>query len=94
MSTSKKRQIKMHRGSFGGCIEVGHHRQWLNDFSLEDLFRRIDENRVATITPRDEQWSGYEDITFVAMDRGRVVTAVSTLGFCNCTATALSKTKT
>lgn len=33
----------------------------------------IDENRIATITPKDPEWSGYEDIEFVAMDRGKVV---------------------
>lgn len=33
----------------------------------------IDENRIATITAKDPEWSGSEEIEFVAMDRGKVV---------------------
>ncbi len=33
----------------------------------------INENRVATVTPKDPDWSGSETIEFVAMDMGKVV---------------------
>ncbi len=33
----------------------------------------IDENRVATITPKDNQWSGSETIEFVATDNGNYI---------------------
>lgn len=42
----------------------------------------IDENRRATITPKDDQWSGSEEITFIAMDRGKVVTALQKTDEC------------
>ena len=42
----------------------------------------IDGNRKATITPKDAQWSGYEDITFVAMDRGKVVSGLQKTDNC------------
>ncbi len=42
----------------------------------------IDENRRATITPKNAQWSGAEDITFIAMDRGKVVTALQKTDEC------------
>ncbi len=42
----------------------------------------IDENRRATIAPKDAQWSGYEDIVFVAMDRGKVVSGLQKTDNC------------
>lgn len=42
----------------------------------------IDEDRKATITPKNAQWSGAEDITFIAMDRGKVVTALQKTDEC------------
>ena len=42
----------------------------------------IDENRKATVTPKDSQWSGYEDIIFVAMDRGKVVSGLQKTDNC------------
>lgn len=42
----------------------------------------IDENRKATVTPRDSEWSGSEDITFIAMDRGKVVSGLQKTDDC------------
>jgi lysophospholipase L1-like esterase len=42
----------------------------------------IDENRRVTVTPKDAEWSGYEDIVFVAMDRGKVVSGLQKTDNC------------
>ncbi len=42
----------------------------------------IDENRKATVTAIDSQWSGSEDITFIAMDRGKVVSGLQKTDDC------------
>jgi len=36
----------------------------------------IDGNRQATITPKNPDWKGSESITFMATDRGRIITAL------------------
>ncbi len=40
----------------------------------------IDVNRVATIVPKDSNWSGSETIEFVATDQGRVITELQKMG--------------
>ncbi len=42
----------------------------------------IEENRIATISAKDSEWSGYEEIEFVAMDRGKVVTGLQKTDNC------------
>jgi hypothetical protein len=36
----------------------------------------IDGNRQAAITPKDPEWAGSENITFIATDRGKIITAL------------------
>ncbi len=36
----------------------------------------IDGNRQATITPKNPDWKGSESITFIATDRGKIITAL------------------
>lgn len=36
----------------------------------------IDEDRKASVTPKDSEWSGSEEIIFIATDRGRVVSGL------------------